>query len=567
VRAARARRSTARPDRRHRAGVHYRAQGIDSRSVGARIAPMWARMPRRRRIAIVTLGVVLALAYAVAFLLDEPLRRIVERRMNEQLAGYRVRIGTLDLHPFGLGLDLENVTVVQEAAPEPPLALVPALALSVHWRDLLHGALVADCVIERPIVRLNLKQAESEARDDVPVTERGWQDAVQAAYPLEINEFRIEGGDLTYDDGGQFEPVRLHPLDFEAANIRNVRSAAGQYPSAIHLRAVLLDTSTLQLDGHADFLAKPHAAVKTDFDLRDLRLDYLQPALHHFNLELRRGTMSAEGEVEYTAAGNRVEVRDLTITNADVDYLYVAETAAPEREVAQKVASTATRPAQQTQSVVKAAQASVRRSTVGFVDTSTEPTYRLFLDLEELAVRHWSNQMREGTAEVRLRGAFMGSGRTEVDATFRPDQKGPDFDLAVRIEDTELKAMNDLLRAYGGFDVDAGTLAFFSELHVQNGLVRGYVKPLFKDIDVYNARQDAEKPVFRKMYEGLVGGIANLFENRSAEQIATETQVSGRIGGDVKTSTLQIVVGIVRNAFFQAILPGLERELRARRTG
>ena len=97
-------------------------------------------MSRRRRIAIVTLGVVIALAYAAAYMLDEPLRRIVERRMNEQLAGYRVQIGTLDLHPFGLGVDLENLTVVQQAAPDPPLALVPALVLSVHWRDLLHGS-------------------------------------------------------------------------------------------------------------------------------------------------------------------------------------------------------------------------------------------------------------------------------------------------------------------------------------------------------------------------------------------------------------------------------------------
>ena len=129
------------------------------------------------------------------------------------------------------------------------------------------------------------------------------------------------------------------------------------------------------------------------------------------------------------------------------------------------------------------------------------------------------------------------------------------------------QALNDLLQAYGGFDVDAGRLDFFSELNVQNGEVRGYVKPIFKDIDVYNARQDADKPVLRKVYEGLVGGVANLFENRSKDQVATESQVSGRIGAGVNTSTLQIVFGIVRNAFFQAILPGLEREVHARRTG
>ena len=91
------------------------------------------------------------------------------------------------------------------------------------------------------------------------------------------------------------------------------------------------------------------------------------------------------------------------------------------------------------------------------------------------------------------------------------------------------------------------------------------MKPIFKDIDVYSSGQDADKPVLRKVYEGLVGGVANLFENRGEEQVATETEVRGRIGGDVRSSTWQIVLGLVRNAFFQAVLPGLDREIRTAR--
>jgi hypothetical protein len=72
----------------------------------------------------------------------------------------------------------------------------------------------------------------------------------------------------------------------------------------------------------------------------------------------------------------------------------------------------------------------------------------------------------------------MGSGVTAVSARFRPEQQGPDFDLNVRIENPDMKAMNDLVRAHAKFDVVSGV---FSELHVKNGRVDGYVKPLFRD--------------------------------------------------------------------------------------
>jgi hypothetical protein len=49
-----------------------------------------------------------------------------------------------------------------------------------------------------------------------------------------------------------------------------------------------------------------------------------------------------------------------------------------------------------------------------------------------------------------------------------------------------------------------------------------------------------------------------LLENRSRDAVATETDISGPIENP-ETSTVQVVVGLIRNAFFRAILPGLER--------
>ena len=86
-----------------------------------------APAPRRRWpwILAATLGVLLlALAITTASI-DEPLRRRLEARLNAQLEGYTVTIGELDLQPIGLALELENVTLVQNAHPKPPVARLP----------------------------------------------------------------------------------------------------------------------------------------------------------------------------------------------------------------------------------------------------------------------------------------------------------------------------------------------------------------------------------------------------------------------------------------------------------
>src|SRR5690606_3653989 len=95
--------------------------------------------------------------------------------------------------------------------------------------------------------------------------------------------------------------------------------------------------------------------------------------------------------------------------------------------------------------------------------------------------------------------------------------------------DVDLRTLNDLLRSRGGFDVNAGNFSLFSEIAVREGRVDGYVKPLFANLDVYDRRQDSDKNIFQQAYEGIVGGIGTLLENQPRDEVATRTDLSGRI--------------------------------------
>jgi len=60
--------------------------------------------------------IVVIVAYVRIFI-DEPLRRTVERNVNQRLKGYTASIAALHFHPLSLSLDLEDTTIVQDAHP------------------------------------------------------------------------------------------------------------------------------------------------------------------------------------------------------------------------------------------------------------------------------------------------------------------------------------------------------------------------------------------------------------------------------------------------------------------
>jgi uncharacterized protein DUF748 len=246
-----------------------------------------------------------------------------------------------------------------------------------------------------------------------------------------------------------------------------------------------------------------------------------------------------------------------------LDYIHTAATATAEMQTRAKIGKAARQARQDPGTVLRVDRLALEKCEIGFVNKANDPGYRVFLSPANVHMENLSSGYRAGPARVRLEGKFMGKGPTTATATFRNDASGPDFDLKGAIEGTPMQSMNDLLRSYGKFDVVAGVFSFYTELKVAGGEIRGYVKPLFHDMKVYDKRQDAEKSLFRKLYEQLVGGVANLLENRR-EEVATQADISGPVENP-SSSTWQVIGRLIQNAFFRAILPGFDRELSSPR--
>jgi hypothetical protein len=542
--------------------------GNDSRMPGRRLRQWWSTgggSKKTTRIAARVAGIIfllLVIAVVAAFFIDEPLRRRMEARLNAALQGYTVTIGRLDFHPIGLSLDLEEATIVQNDNPEPPVAHIPVLSASVDWRAMLFGRVVADFQIDSPKIYINRRQAKKEIDDEVPIKERGWQQALEEIYPLKINEFVIYNGEVTYVDEGPFRPLELTGVNLRAENIRNVRSAQGVYPSTVHMEAIVFGMGKALVDGNADFLAEPHVSFKTELTLENIALDYFKPLIEPHNLAVHKGMLSANGNMEYAANTKYVNIGEIRVRDANAEYINRTADSAPETS-AKKVAKVAKEYSNAPTLAVNVDKVYID-GRFGFLNTARNPQYRIFWDPCEVQISNFTNQSEDGAMVARLTGLFMGSGKTVMNVTARPNKKGPDIDLRIAIEETDMRLMNDLFRSYGNFDVVAGRFSFFSEISVRDGNMNGYVKPLFHEMDVYDQRQDKEKNLFRKLYEGAMGGLSWLFQNTPRDEVATTIQVSGKLSNP-ETSTWDTIVGLIQNAFFKAILPGFEREAGAPR--
>jgi Domain of Unknown Function (DUF748) len=508
------------------------------------------------------LGIVAALvvlAIAVSFFLDEPMRRQVESRMNARMKGYTARIGKLDFHPVGFSIDFYDVVFLQNAHPDPPMMRFKRLRASVQWEALLHGRVVADFLLDEPILYMDRTHFVSELKDPTPIKEHGWQDAIEAMYPLKINLFRIRNGSATYVDAGQVRPLTLRAINVAVRNIRNVKSENNEYPSPVTVDAVVFDNGRLAVDGHCDFLREPYAALKGHVELERVALDYFKPIAARYGFSIQQGTFGGRGNAEYSPTVAVVDLEEVRVEGLRGDYAYRAKTAQPVKEAAKTTAEAAKQSTNRRDLLLKARRISVSGATLGFVNEDANPHYRVFMADTNVVVENFTNQKSEGMGVARITGRLQGSGDTRVTLTMRPENHGPDFDIDTRVEDVDLTAMNDLLRATAKLDVASGGLSVFSEATVKNGYVNGYVKPLFKDLKVYDKDKDADKTFGQKVKQKAIDVAGKILKNRPRKEVATVVPISGPVENP-RAGTWPTLVGLVRNAFFKAILPGFERE-------
>lgn len=209
----------------------------------------------------------------------------------------------------------------------------------------------------------------------------------------------------------------------------------------------------------------------------------------------------------------------------------------------------------------------VHNSAIRYKDPTSQPKVDVQLSDVELLATNLSNAMDSTVvlpSKVRATAGLYG-GKLTFNMGINPLAEQPAFDMDLKLTTTDLKQLNDMLKAYGNFDVNKGTMSLYTEIATRKGEFTGYVKPVIKDLDVLGP-EDRNNSFFHKLYEGIVGTAGAILTNPKKDQVATKVELKGKLS-DVKTSTLYAVIELLRNAFIQAIVPAIDQDISINSVG
>jgi hypothetical protein len=504
-------------------------------------------------LAVIVLLIVVV-AWVVPPLVGRPIARWMERTANGELRGYRVAIARAEPAPLRLGVRVHDVALEDAEGREPPLLRVPVVDVRVRVRDLrvLLGTVVRAPSVEMDAARLRraadaglVAQLRAIARRAV---------AQLARYRAAIGEVRIEDATLAWLAPGRDVAVTDVGLELTSDTSRDVGGVDDRF--ALRLGARMPPSGWMAAAGRVAPLARAPAAVLR-LAAGDVPLPAFTAVARAAGLDVRRGVLSAAARLRVGERRLSLRLAEATLRDADVDWRHTEETWTAEGARLARAAAIGRALASSRDVDVRAGRLAVERSTLGVAAPASRPPYRLFVTARQGEVKGIASR---GAAPMRvaLDGEVMGSGWLEVEGRLAAgDGGGPDVGLRLIVRELEMPTLNPVLQAHGAPSLAAGRFSVVLDGRVREGEIGGYVKPFLQRVEV-EPKPDAG--LARRLAEGVVEGVTGLLENER-DEVATRTTLSGTLE-DPDASVWEALVGLVRNAFVEAIVPAFERATR-----
>jgi hypothetical protein len=201
---------------------------------------------------------------------------------------------------------------------------------------------------------------------------------------------------------------------------------------------------------------------------------------------------------------------------------------------------------------------------IHFRDLTANPPVHIYLDHVNIVGRNLTNSQKMASSlfgNVDFRGRLMRSGDLNIHLLVNPLVSPPEFKVTTRLKNLDLTKLNEFFTAYGKFDVKSGSFSLYSEMATADNNIKGYVKPLIKNLKVADFKEDKKKGVVHAFWEVIVGAVGGIFKNYPAHQQAAKIAFEGRLD-DPQTSNWQVFKSVLHNMFVKPISPSVDKSVK-----
>jgi len=225
-------------------------------------------------------GIVVILLVAVRIALPSIVKDIVNDRLMA-LENYDGHVMDVDLALWRGAYRIEGVRVVKTGADQPePFFDGDQIDLSIEWKSLVRGSLVAEGVFTRP--RINLVRARNEQQSQTGKGQN-WRVALESLFPFRFNTVKVVDGTVTFRAPGirAQDALEASRVNGVISNITNVVESDRETYTFFQCQAAVLKTGSAQLNGTIDPFA-PRPAFDLDLTVKNVRLPEVNPWLRQY---------------------------------------------------------------------------------------------------------------------------------------------------------------------------------------------------------------------------------------------------------------------------------------------
>jgi hypothetical protein len=205
----------------------------------------------------------------------------------------------------------------------------------------------------------------------------------------------------------------------------------------------------------------------------------------------------------------------------------------------------------------------IHNGQIHYKDTYSNPKVDIYFDKLGVSATNLSNirnKKIELPAGIVANAKTIGNGSMYFHLQFNPTAPSPEYQLQASLTNVDLPALNNFLEAYGKFQVAHGEFAMFTSVAATNKAYDGYVKILFKHLDVFSWREAHTESILQMFWEAVVGTVTTLLKNQPHDQLATKVPISG-VYTNSSVDLMTTIGTLLKNAFIRALLPKFDQKV------
>jgi hypothetical protein len=236
-------------------------------------------MTRKRKILIGALAVLLVLI-AARVAMPFVVKDFANRRLAA-LDSYDGHVGDIDIHLWRGAYSIDDLVIVKTGASRPvPFFQARRIDLSVEWKSLLRGSVVAEAAFESP--QVNLVKGRSEA-DSQLGKEENWNARLEELFPFRFNTIEVRDGTVRFLAPGisTKDAITARNVAGQISNLTNVVESGKEAFADFHVNAEVLKGAPAVVAGSVDPLAA-QPTFDVNMEVKKVQLPQVNPWLREY---------------------------------------------------------------------------------------------------------------------------------------------------------------------------------------------------------------------------------------------------------------------------------------------